>query len=216
MDKTEIEALAKDLIAEVAAERKDDQAAYKSENDGIVIFTFVVNTKYGESTFNYNPLAGAVKIVEDSKHWDEPERREHIKAAILEALKAAPLLFSDMLLSIPLLASAQKVRNDFGVFHDDLQENLSRSAVSIIERRLHERFGVKNNPPIFTPVKGRRAFNDAKAFNAIIEIGGKPTMYALAKKLKITPGAVRNWVKSKGCKNISEVVELTKNPSRKV
>jgi hypothetical protein len=209
MDKSEIEGIAKELIAEIAAEWEDTQTAYKSEDDGIVVFTFVTNTDYGASTFNYNPLAHAVQVVESFED-DLAKLRDGVKATILGLVNNAGGFFSDALSSLPYAAPLDSMRREFGTeFHNNFQRNFARFTFGVLEKQLKQRLNLDTNATTKI-IKNRRAFDDNEALNAILDLAPNPTIYGVAKKLGKTRGAVRNWLESKGCKKPNEVVEMIK------
>lgn len=200
MEKDAVEALAREFIEKLAEEWGNEAltcergtygatVTMKRERDsatGAPTFTITVPHEHGDCTFHFNPQALAEETItrQDSnlrmarKDLSEEELVRIIRLSslwrIMYMIEKAPVFFADFLWMLRMIASVAASEKDLDIFHPDIKRGVALSTLKVMENRLRERLGLKEDEgetktkkvkPFFsTKGQGRKAaFYDYKA-----------------------------------------------------
>ena len=181
------EQIARELIAEIASEWEDTPEAFKSERDGRIIFTFVINQHNGSSVFYYDPQTEAEQAVEDSGSFFAGRVIRHM-------LAIAKQHFGNSHWQLREIASAQVSISDYEFFGmPDARKRRIEATMKLFAERLQEQLGgVK---------KGRNQKPGLSAHaicNTMLHFKEQPSQNKLAAVLKVSAKALREWRKERG------------------
>jgi hypothetical protein len=204
LSKREREHLAKKIIAEIAKTWDDTPDAFKLEQDGAFIFTFILRNSHGATSINYNPQEEAVEIIAEcddmlAKKLIRSERiraislHSSVESRIRRLLSTAPDHFRESLWQLSRIVSvaeAGAVSKPF-IKSESQQKDLVNNLTQLFSQRLSARL-------ISKVPRAPRKFSDFEAQTAILELGGRPSQNQLAKKLNTTPKTIRDWVRGRG------------------
>lgn len=212
-----------------AAEWNDTPEAFKTkQEDGSYVFTFIINNPSGNSVINLNPQAATERIVEqierelDKNHNksekhddpDDPGSWSYFVKSILPMhagrdLKAllviAPQYFADVLHELPLFARTANSCSILRAFGDeDKRRKEIDTLLAVVKKRIRDGFG---------PSKRNPAITNLEMSMAILDLGGRPNAYQIAKKLKeskqrpISQHTVNKFWQDRGFKSLDEFLD---------
>jgi hypothetical protein len=187
-EKEERAALARELIAEIASEWEDTPEAFKSERDGRVIFTFVINQHNGSSVVNYDPQTEAEQILEDSGLVFGERVIRHM-------LATAKQHFANSLWQLREIALAQVHLFDLEFLGTSKnRKDRIKAVTALFTERLQEQLGGISRG-------ADTVLSDLIVYNAVLqfrEFKVHPSQNKLAEVLRVSPKTLREWRKKRG------------------
>ena len=211
MTQQEIEQLADELIAEVAAEWPDSPHASVTQENGKYVFVFVITYNGSDSIFCFNPKGAAIKIIEGiAGHLTEDlsdavrpfSIKDSSKRRLRWMLSIARTHFTDSIGQMPIIANVAVSNAVLEQFTRDAskQNELIEIIIKGFGEKLRRRLVGKR-------ARRPRAFSDFEAGTAILQLGGRPSQHQLAKALKTTPKTVLTWVREKGFNTLADFLD---------